>query len=120
MIDEVQCGMGRTGKWFAHQWAGIQPRRDAAGQGPGFRRADRRRRRRPEGRHIVPARQPRHHLRRQPAGHACGVETIRIMEQEDGLLANAARVGEHLRCRPECALAAELATAACGSCAARA
>jgi len=21
MIDEVQCGMGRTGKWFAHQWA---------------------------------------------------------------------------------------------------
>ena len=22
MIDEVQCGMGRTGKWFAHQWAG--------------------------------------------------------------------------------------------------
>ncbi len=25
MIDEVQCGMGRTGKWFAHQWAGIQP-----------------------------------------------------------------------------------------------
>jgi acetylornithine/N-succinyldiaminopimelate aminotransferase len=26
MIDEVQCGMGRTGKWFAHQWAGIVPR----------------------------------------------------------------------------------------------
>ena len=25
MIDEVQCGMGRTGKWFAHQWAGITP-----------------------------------------------------------------------------------------------
>ena len=25
MIDEVQCGMGRTGKWFAHQWAGIKP-----------------------------------------------------------------------------------------------
>jgi acetylornithine aminotransferase len=24
MIDEVQCGTGRTGKWFAHQWAGIQ------------------------------------------------------------------------------------------------
>ena len=24
MIDEVQCGMGRTGKWFAHQWAGVQ------------------------------------------------------------------------------------------------
>ena len=25
MLDEVQCGMGRTGKWFAHQWAGIMP-----------------------------------------------------------------------------------------------
>src|SRR3989344_2473969 len=25
MIDEVQCGVGRTGKWFAHQWAGIVP-----------------------------------------------------------------------------------------------
>ena len=25
MIDEVQCGLGRTGKWFAHQWAEIIP-----------------------------------------------------------------------------------------------
>jgi acetylornithine/N-succinyldiaminopimelate aminotransferase len=25
MLDEVQCGVGRTGKWFAHQWAGITP-----------------------------------------------------------------------------------------------
>jgi len=25
MIDEVQSGIGRTGKWFAHQWAGIEP-----------------------------------------------------------------------------------------------
>jgi len=25
MIDEVQSGLGRTGKWFAHQWAGIVP-----------------------------------------------------------------------------------------------
>jgi len=25
MIDEVQSGTGRTGKWFAHQWAGIRP-----------------------------------------------------------------------------------------------
>ncbi len=24
-FDEVQCGMGRTGKMFAHQWAGITP-----------------------------------------------------------------------------------------------
>ncbi len=25
MIDEVQSGIGRTGRWFAHQWAGITP-----------------------------------------------------------------------------------------------
>ncbi len=24
-MDEVQCGMGRTGKLFAHQWSGIAP-----------------------------------------------------------------------------------------------
>lgn len=25
MLDEVQCGIGRTGRWFAHQWADIKP-----------------------------------------------------------------------------------------------
>jgi acetylornithine aminotransferase len=25
MVDEVQCGTGRTGRWFAHQYAGIVP-----------------------------------------------------------------------------------------------
>ncbi len=25
MVDEVQCGLGRTGRWFAHQRAGILP-----------------------------------------------------------------------------------------------
>lgn len=25
MLDEVQCGLGRTGRWFAHQHAGITP-----------------------------------------------------------------------------------------------
>lgn len=25
MIDEVQSGIARTGKWFAHQWSGIVP-----------------------------------------------------------------------------------------------
>jgi acetylornithine aminotransferase len=25
MVDEVQCGLGRTGKWFVYQHAGIRP-----------------------------------------------------------------------------------------------
>jgi acetylornithine aminotransferase len=25
MLDEIQCGMGRSGRWFAHQHAGIKP-----------------------------------------------------------------------------------------------
>lgn len=25
VVDETQCGLGRTGRYFAYQWAGIQP-----------------------------------------------------------------------------------------------
>ena len=96
MIDEVQCGMGRTGKWFAHQWAGIMP--DvmplAKGLGSGV----------PIGAVVAGPKaagifQPGNHgttFGGNPLAMRAGVETIRIME-EDGLLANAAQVGEHLR-----------------------
>jgi acetylornithine/N-succinyldiaminopimelate aminotransferase len=38
MFDEVQCGMGRSGKLFAHEWAGIAPdvMALAKGLGSGF------------------------------------------------------------------------------------
>ena len=38
IADEVQCGYGRTGRFFAHQWAGIRPDiiSVAKGMGNGF------------------------------------------------------------------------------------
>ena len=35
VLDEVQCGIGRTGKLFAHEWAGITPDIMAAAKGIG-------------------------------------------------------------------------------------
>ena len=111
MIDEVQCGMGRTGKWFAHQWAGIQP--DvmplAKGLGSGV----------PVGAVVVGPKaatifQPGNHgstFGGNPLAMRAGVETIRIMEAE-GLLDNATRVGAHLKAALEQGLAAEIASGA--------
>ncbi len=96
MIDEVQCGIGRTGKWFAHQWAGIHA--DvmplAKGLGSGV----------PIGAVVAGPKaagifQPGNHgttFGGNPLAMRAGVETIRIME-EDGLLENASRVGAYLK-----------------------
>jgi acetylornithine/N-succinyldiaminopimelate aminotransferase len=95
MIDEVQCGMGRTGKWFAHQWADIVP--DvmplAKGLGSGV----------PIGAVVAGPKaanifQPGNHgttFGGNPLATRAGIETIRIMEEE-GLLDNAKRVGDRL------------------------
>jgi acetylornithine aminotransferase len=96
MLDEVQCGLGRTGKWFAHQWAGVVP--DvmplAKGLGSGV----------PIGAVVAGPRAarifgPGNHgttFGGNPLAMRAGVETLRIMEA-DGLLANAAARGEQLR-----------------------
>jgi len=109
MIDEVQCGMGRTGKWFAHQWAGITP--DvmplAKGLGSGV----------PIGAVVAGPKAaelfgPGNHgttFGGNPLAMRAGVETLRIME-EDQLLANATHVGAHLRAGLEHALAEEIRT----------
>ena len=96
MLDEVQAGMGRTGKWFAHQWAGIVPdvMTLAKGLGSGV----------PVGAVLAHGAasevlKPGNHgstFGGNPLAMRAGVETIRIMEEE-GLLQNAADVGAHLK-----------------------
>lgn len=111
MIDEVQCGMGRTGKWFAHQWAGIVP--DvmplAKGLGSGV----------PIGAVVAGPKaagifSPGNHgstFGGNPLAMRAGVETIRIMER-DGLLENAAAMGHHFTQALQRELAAQLASGA--------
>jgi acetylornithine/N-succinyldiaminopimelate aminotransferase len=96
MIDEVQCGMGRTGKWFAHQWAGIVPDVMPLAKGLGSGVPIAAVVAGPKAANIF---QPGNHgttFGGNPLAMRAGVETLRIME-EDGLLDNAARVGAHLK-----------------------
>ena len=92
MIDEVQCGTGRTGKWFAHQLAGIQA--DVMPLAKGLASGV------PIGAvvaHGVAAEvfQPGNHgttFGGNPLAMRAGLVTLATME-EDGLLQNAAEVG---------------------------
>ncbi len=96
MIDEVQCGMGRTGKWFAHQWSGIKPDVMPLAKGLGSGVPIGAVVAGPKAAHIF---QPGNHgttFGGNPLAMRAGVETIRIME-EDGLIANAVKVGDHLK-----------------------
>ncbi len=96
MLDEIQCGIGRTGKWFAHQWAGIVPdvMSLAKGLGSGV----------PIGAVLVGPRAkdlfgPGDHgttFGGNPLAMRAGIETLRIM-QEEGLLENAATIGRQLK-----------------------
>jgi acetylornithine aminotransferase len=96
MLDEVQCGIGRTGKWFAHQWASVVP--DvmplAKGLGSGV----------PIGAVVTGPKAsgvlgPGNHgttFGGNPLSMRAGVETLRIM-REDGVMENAAVVGARLK-----------------------
>jgi acetylornithine aminotransferase len=97
--------MGRTGKWFAHQWAGIVPdvMTLAKGLGSGV----------PVGAVVAHGAaaevlKPGNHgstFGGNPLAMRAGVETIRIME-EDALLQNATDVGAHLKAALQRALGA--------------
>lgn len=96
ICDEVQCGMGRTGKWFGYQQAGIQPdiATLAKGLGSGV----------PIGACLAGGKAaglfgPGNHgstFGGNPLVCAAALTTIEVMEEE-GLLANAAKVGALIR-----------------------
>jgi acetylornithine aminotransferase len=96
MVDEIQTGFGRTGKWFAHQWAGITPDVMSLAKGLGSGVPIGAVVAGPKAAHIFG---PGNHgttFGGNPLATRAGVETIRIME-EDKLLDNAASVGAHLK-----------------------
>jgi acetylornithine aminotransferase len=104
MIDEVQSGIGRTGKWFAHQWPNISP--DvmplAKGLGSGF----------PIGACLargVAAQvfKPGNHGTTFGGGPLASVAALRTLEimEEEGLLANAHAMGALLKSELQAALA---------------
>jgi acetylornithine aminotransferase len=96
ICDEVQCGMGRTGKWFAYQHAGILP--DvvtlAKGLGSGV----------PVGACLAGGRAaglfgPGNHgstFGGNPLATTAALKTIELIESE-GLVANAERTGAQIR-----------------------
>jgi acetylornithine/N-succinyldiaminopimelate aminotransferase len=96
MLDEVQSGIGRTGKWFAHQWAGITP--DvmplAKGLGSGV----------PIGACLAKGMaaqvfKPGNHGTTFGGGPLMSVAALRTLEimEEEGILQNAANMGELMK-----------------------
>ena len=96
MLDEVQCGMGRTGKWFAHQWAGIKPDVMPLAKGLGSGVPVGAIVCGPKAANVLGAGNHGTTFGGNPLAMRAGVETIRIME-EDKLLENAATVGAALK-----------------------
>ncbi|MFH1873019.1 MAG: aspartate aminotransferase family protein [Pseudomonadota bacterium] len=96
MVDEVQCGIGRTGVWFAHQHAGIVPdvMTLAKGLGSGV----------PIGACLATGRaagvfKPGNHgstFGGNPLACVAALTTLDVIEA-DGLMAHAAKLGEAIR-----------------------
>lgn len=96
MLDEVQCGIGRTGKWFGFQHTDILPdvMTLAKGLGSGV----------PIGACLTAAKavgtfKPGNHgstFGGNPLACAAGLNTLNILEA-DGLLAHAEQIGKFIR-----------------------
>lgn len=98
MCDEVQCGMGRTGQWFAFQHAGVTP--DVATMAKGLAGGV------PIGACLAAGRAahlfgPGNHgstFGGNPLACAAALATIDVMEK-DQLIAQAERIGQSIRTR---------------------
>jgi len=96
MLDEVQCGIGRTGLWFAHQHANILPdvMTLAKGLGSGV----------PIGACLTAGKAtsvfgPGNHgstFGGNPLACTAGLTTLNVIEQ-DGLLAHADKLGRYMQ-----------------------
>jgi acetylornithine aminotransferase len=103
MVDEVQCGIGRTGLWFAHQHAGIVPdvMTLAKGLGSGV----------PIGACLATGRaagvfKPGNHgstFGGNPLACVAALTTLEVMAA-DGLVAHANKLGETIRDGLRCCL----------------
>ena len=96
MLDEIQCGIGRTGRWFAHQHAAIRP--DVMTLAKGLASGV------PIGACLTAGQatgvfKPGNHgstFGGNPLACVAALTTIAVMEA-DGLLARASHVGERIR-----------------------
>lgn len=99
ILDEIQTGMGRTGRWFAHQHTDVVPDAITVAKGLGggvpvgalvtF------------GERVSQLLQPGQHgstFGGNPLASAAGLAVVQTIE-EQGLLANAERLGHHLAAR---------------------
>jgi len=96
IVDEVQCGIGRTGKWFGHHWAGVTPdvMTLAKGLGSGV----------PIGACLTAGRGvgvfgPGNHgstFGGNPLACTAALTTLSVLER-DALLANASERGQQIR-----------------------
>lgn len=99
ILDEIQSGLGRTGRWFAHQHEGIRPDGLCLGKALGggmlpvsafVARQD-----------VIGVFKPGNHgstFGGNPLGAAVGLEALRVIEEE-GLVARSAELGGHLMAR---------------------
>lgn len=93
IADSIQCGYGRTGKFYSHDWSGVQADiyTMAKGMGNGFPVA---------GIAIAPKFKPKHYMLGTTFGGnhlacAAALAVVEIIEQ-DSLLHNAEKVGNYI------------------------